>query len=195
MTHTELIEWGLNPNYITPEFLESIGCTATLPSRFVKKVTKTDDCWIWTGNRNKRGYGSIGKGVSGAGSYGAHVASFILHKGKVDSGNDICHHCDNPSCVNPNHLFQGSTSDNMMDASKKGRAKGINSERKRLGDTAPFHKLNTEKVIQIANLRKTGMTYKGIASTMKMPCSTVSMICQGYTWSHVTGIPRKVVSC
>lgn len=75
-------------------------------------------CWLWTGSKNGRGYGSIyldGKRV------GAHVASWILFKGPIPDGMNVCHHCDNPPCINPHHEFLGSQSDNLKDAVKKGR--------------------------------------------------------------------------
>ena len=78
-------------------------------------------CWIWTGNqRKKQGYGGfryLGKMML------AHRVSYILYKGDFDIELSVCHSCDHPSCVNPDHLFLGTHSDNMKDMALKGRGK------------------------------------------------------------------------
>lgn len=98
-----------------------------------KKVTKKDfktvfknkfkkqpnGCWLWTRKENGHGYGQIyfrGK------NYGAHRLSYILNKGKIESSElYVCHTCDNPLCINPDHLWLGTNHDNMIDMMKKGR--------------------------------------------------------------------------
>lgn len=91
--------------------------------RFFKYVKKTDTCWLWTGHTDSGGYGTIkrfGKMKK------AHRISFSIHFGDIKDGLDICHHCDNPRCVNPTHLFAGTAKDNFQDAIKKNR---INPQR------------------------------------------------------------------
>ena len=86
--------------------------------RFFKKVNKTDTCWLWTGALNSKGYGSLrvnGKSVS------AHRLSFLWFKGDIPDGMLICHTCDTPSCVNPDHLWLGTPKDNHKDMWDKGR--------------------------------------------------------------------------
>lgn len=86
-----------------------------------------DGCWIWKGIIEQNGYGSIelGGDRKKAGSrtrISAHRLSWILHNGPISSPTIfVCHKCDNPPCVRPDHLFLGTQRDNMRDASRKGR--------------------------------------------------------------------------
>lgn len=93
--------------------------------RFWRFVRKTDGCWWWTGSANARGYGSIrpatGSSVRGKAKM-AHRLAWELANGPIPEGHYICHRCDNPSCVNPAHLFVGTPSDNMRDCVAKGRS-------------------------------------------------------------------------
>ena len=85
-------------------------------------------CWPWIGSTNfSGGYGQShfhGKRI------GAHRAAYILTHGPIPDGMWVLHHCDNPPCVNPAHLFLGSTTDNMRDAARKGRVGGIAQRRR-----------------------------------------------------------------
>jgi hypothetical protein len=86
--------------------------------RFYSKVEKTSSCWNWTHSKNKFGHGMFsfqGKTI------GAHRFSFDLHKGSLPHNLFVCHSCDNPSCVNPSHLWLGTAKDNAQDMIKKGR--------------------------------------------------------------------------
>lgn len=82
------------------------------------KVKVIDGCWIWQGGKNKDGYGAAtvnGKYIN------AHRLSFKLNIGEIPKGMFVCHTCDTPSCINPEHLFLGTHEDNMKDMKKKGR--------------------------------------------------------------------------
>lgn len=87
-------------------------------NRFFEKVAKTSDCWAWLAGKDKDGYGKIkinGKTLQ------AHRVSWVIHNGCIPEGLSVLHVCDNPSCVNPKHLFTGTTLDNMRDRDAKGR--------------------------------------------------------------------------
>lgn len=79
-------------------------------------------CWLWTGALWLNGYGQL-KIPRTRKNIGAHFASYVLHYGRVAPGIYVCHTCDVPCCVNPEHLFLGTQSDNMRDASRKGRCR------------------------------------------------------------------------
>ena len=90
-------------------------------ARFMKysgRADGPDDCWEWTGARNKKGYGQFGAGYV---MYVASRASWIISNGEIPAGMFVCHKCDNPPCVNPAHLFLGTNRDNVMDCVSKGR--------------------------------------------------------------------------
>jgi hypothetical protein len=75
-------------------------------------------CWLWEGGVIESGYGQFTMNYR---NMGAHRASWILHRGPIPPGTMVCHKCDTPSCVRPDHLFLGNSSTNMLDASAKGR--------------------------------------------------------------------------
>ena len=91
--------------------------------RFWEKVNKTDTCWNWTGSKRNKGYGAFvfarpdGKVVQGR----AHRFSYEIHKEEIPKGLFVLHKCDNPACVNPDHLFLGTNQDNVDDMMRKGR--------------------------------------------------------------------------
>ena len=91
-----------------------------LLDRFWAKVQKTETCWLWTGGLNGPGRYGIFALSHGHQVY-AHRFSWELHYGPIPDGLDCCHHCDNPPCVRPDHLFVGTVTANMADARQKGR--------------------------------------------------------------------------
>ena len=91
-----------------------------LSTRLWKQVKKTDHCWIWCGYVNEDGYGRIRPDTTSP-KVGVHRLSWILHFGEVPEGLLVCHTCDNPACVRPDHLFLGTVQDNVNDMKAKGR--------------------------------------------------------------------------
>lgn len=88
--------------------------------RFYAKVIKTDGCWLWTGWKNKKGYGvSYAKKADGSRILFAHRAAFYFKHGREAIGL-VCHKCDNPPCVRPDHLYDGTIEDNARDRRERG---------------------------------------------------------------------------
>ena len=92
-----------------------------LIDRFFEKIIKTNTCWIWNGPKNKGGYGFFSKGRRIDGKILAHRYSFEIHNKIKPNSLYVLHKCDNPPCVNPDHLYLGTQVENMSDAAIRGR--------------------------------------------------------------------------
>lgn len=98
--------------------------------RFWDKVEKTDGCWIWRASKTNNGYGrfQIKKQTKVS-----HRISWELTNGEIPDGLLVLHHCDNPACVRPDHLFLGTHVDNSKDMVQKGRvARGVRHHKAKL---------------------------------------------------------------
>lgn len=145
--------------------------TRSLSDRFWEKVTKTDGCWLWTANMNKKGYGRLW--LNGRNEFAQRV-SWYLHFGKRDEALLVLHKCDTPSCVNPDHLFLGTNADNMLDKRLKGRsAKGEGNGNR---------KLTNEQIIAIRNSQG---SVKEISQQFNIDKTQVYNIQSRKQWKHV----------
>jgi hypothetical protein len=105
---------------------------APLADRFWSKVDTDGECWLWTGALNRCGYGEV---RAFAKKQSAHRVAWEITNGSIPEAQHVLHRCDTPACVNPDHLFLGSHTDNMRDMSRKGRSGPTNHpERMARGD-------------------------------------------------------------
>lgn len=155
--------------------------------RFWKKVDiqRDDECWLWTGGKNKKGYGEFWFPLRGKHTR-AHQVSWILKYGDIQDGYCVLHSCDNPSCVNPYHLFLGTNQDNVDDKMKKGRwsstfLSGVNHPQH--GERSKFHKLTETDVLEIRKLKSQGMSLRRIGNKFGVSHGVVNNIIQGRKWA------------
>jgi hypothetical protein len=149
--------------------------------RFWKHVRKTKQCWVWTANTNNKGYGTIY--LSYNRKLLAHRLSYEIEHGEIPSGLNICHKCDNPLCVNPDHLFAGTQKDNIHDCIAKGRSRFNNFSKIQHGENNPFHKLSIENVKDIRKRHLTGERQCVIAKSHGVSDATISMIVNKKRWA------------
>ena len=146
--------------------------------RFWSKVDVRgeSDCWEWTAAKNG-GYGVFSlKGKTEV----AHRISAEL-AGLEAEGLCVCHHCDNPACVNPAHLFVGSHLDNMRDKMQKGRQKPGRNH----GEANARHKLSEDQVLEIRELGKSGWSRIALAERFVVSSWTISQIINRKIWKHI----------
>lgn len=145
--------------------------------RFFTKVNKTGTCWLWIGHTNHFGYGMIKHNYR---HLRAHRVSWELHFGKIPDGLLVCHHCDNPPCVNPEHLFLGTDKDNMGDARKKNRVFMAH------GTKSGCAKLTEKQVIEIRHLYDSKqLNQTQLANRFGVNHRTINYIVLRYTWKHI----------
>lgn len=149
-----------------------------LREEFERRTDRGDTCWIWLGSTNKAGYGQLG--VSRTRRY-AHQLAYELYRGPIAEGLEVCHTCDRPSCVNPEHLFLGTHAQNMADMARKGRG----ATRHRPGDLHPMAKLTEGQVREIRERIVAGEKQVDLATEFGVRFSTISMLHRRQTWSHV----------
>lgn len=172
--------------------------------RFWAKVKKTDYCWVWTACKNYAGYGKL---ACNGRHLLAHRASYEMHVSAIPDGLIVCHHCDNPACVRPDHLFVGTHADNSDDKVRKGRqAKGerhgsrthpecvprgdqhpsrTHPECLRRGDLHPQAQLTETQVLEIRTQYGMGATQDQLAMRFGISQSAVSLIVLGRRWAHL----------
>lgn len=133
-------------------------------------------CYLWKGSKTKRGYGLIGfRGRPRR----LHRVVWILKFGDP-AKLEVCHHCDVPSCFNPEHLFLGTHLNNMQDAMAKGRILP------RQGEAHGCHKLTEEQVKQIrAEYVPVKMSRRRLAKKFGVSYSLVCMITRRKLWKHI----------
>lgn len=144
--------------------------------RFWSRVDKGGDggCWLWTGSKFKSGYGQIGPRRK---DRLAHRVSFANERGAIPGGMSVLHKCDVRACVNPDHMFIGTQSDNMRDKTQKGRQlNGVDMHQTKLDDF---------DILFIRSWLRLGYTQESIAAAFCVTRENVHYIGARKTWKHV----------
>jgi DNA-binding XRE family transcriptional regulator len=149
------------------------------PEAFWARVDTSGECWLWQGARIPAGYGQITRRLQDTRVHiYAHRVAWEPTHGPIPPGLHVCHRCDNPPCVRPEHLFVGTIKDNMRDRSAKGRGyskKGITRA-----------KLSESNVVDILRLYATGECTKDeLADRFGVSRPTINGIVRGRFWKHI----------
>lgn len=178
-THSGSFRRGLDPRRFRRP-------SAPAGDRFWPRVQRSLGCWEWTGRRSRRGYGEFD--VNG-GRVQAHRMAWALAHGPIPHGLLVCHSCDNPACVRPDHLFLGTQSDNMRDMAAKGRHAYPS------GEAHPQARVSDEQADEIRALYECGDLSQAALGTRFGICQTqVSRIVRGVRRPRRTAVPLVAVS-
>jgi len=157
------------------KFIKGHNRRLDLNKRFWAKVQKTDTCWLWTGFLDRYGYfPHQGK------RYGAHRFSWELFFGKIPSGLFVLHKCDNPACVNPDHLFLGTQKENMEDMVNKGRS----GKKPKYGKNNHMSVLNEVAVREIRSLDGT-FSRRELSEKYGVTRQAIGEVIRRVTWAQV----------
>jgi hypothetical protein len=146
--------------------------------KFWSRVKRTAKCWEWTGKCALKGYGKSYIFWYTHNEQLAHRTSWIIHKGKIPKGKHVLHHCDNPKCVRPSHLYLGTNADNVRDKVKRGRT----GKEKRTGELSALSKVTEE---QVKAMRKSSDTGVAWAKRLGITEAQVSRIRLRKCWKHI----------
>lgn len=143
-------------------------------------VKKSEGCWEWQGTLGESGYGrfNIGKKF-----IAAHRMSFLLHQGYLNNDLNVLHKCDNPKCVNPDHLYEGTHSQNNHDMVERNRL----PSQCRKGYEGKYSKKLLDEIL---TLKRNGYSFKKIAAMKNMPFGSIYYIYK-IAEADAAGLGRK----
>jgi hypothetical protein len=141
--------------------------------RFWKYVVKTDSCWNWTASVNTYGYGCFWWDKK---QHQSHRISWLIAYGK-QSDKLLLHSCDNPRCVNPEHLREGTQADNMKDK--------VSRRRHAFGERNAQSRLTEAQVLAIKEKHANGATMRGLGREYGVSKTAISQIVKGKHWVHL----------
>jgi hypothetical protein len=142
------------------------------------RVRDKDSCWEWQAETDKDGYGQF---YLDGGCQQSHRVMWRISTSDSPGDDLVLHHCDNPTCVNPNHLYLGDKRDNMKDAIQRGQWEPTSGA----GEDNNRAKLNESDVAEIKTRLEMGHSHKSIAEDYPTSASNISSIATGDTWEWV----------
>lgn len=154
---------------------------------FWDNAEKADGCWLWSGSTQTFGYGKYDGRL-------VHRVVWELTNGQIPDGLCVLHKCDNPPCVNPDHLFLGTKKDNTADMTAKGRDKGrwvkgqankCPAAAKARGEKHWMAKLSEADIVSIRSIRASGYTHRQMGKMYGVSHSMIGYILRGHNWAHV----------
>lgn len=144
---------------------------STTKQRFYENVNLN---MMWVGRIDKDGYGRL---FNGQKKIGAHRFSYELHNGKIPKGMCVLHSCDNPACVNPEHLHLGTNYENIQERVKRNRSAQ--------GEKVNTSKLTSKDVIEIRNKHKNGLSIRDLMDEYGVKRTAISYIIHKINWKHI----------
>lgn len=171
-----------------------------IEERFWRKVSKSvlpNGCWEWTGSTYKNGYGRIGSGRRPSKDILVHRLSWKIHFESDPGDLDVCHTCDNRICVRPDHFFLGTSHDNHMDASRKGRLPSgslhhtkLKPERIIRGEKRWTSKLTDAQVLEIRDRYVSSkVSQRSLGMEYNISQGAVGKIIRRECWQHLLEHP------
>ena len=170
--------------------LDSVGILTKLldaptRARFWQHVRRTPTCWLWTASTTGRlhhGQFHLGRFDGRLYNEYAHRVAWMLLRGPIPRGLQANHHCDVPTCVNPDHLYLGTQGDNVRDGIRRNRYPKYRAHRK----------MSAEQVVEARALRLRGWKLQPLADRFGVSKGQMSLICRGERRTHLAPAARRV---
>lgn len=148
-------------------------------------ITDSNGCWIWQRSKNLDGYGSCTINGMGGMLFGTHRLAYLLFNGEIPKNQVVCHHCDNPSCINPQHLFLGSRQLNALDM----RAKNRHPNKRTSFDEVRYIRQKFKTMDGTEKER-----YRILADEFGYNPYTIKNIVKRRTFANVHDVPRPILN-
>lgn len=156
-----------------PEYLKAF-------SNFVELVALPDQCWQWLGGTSDFGHGRMK--IAGT-LVSPHRYIYEMFVGSLADSDKVLHTCDNPSCVNPLHLYKGNNSDNMKDCAARGRLGVQRDPSFTQGENRPTAKLNDDAVREIRKAPQSEI--RNLAKRFGVHRAVIYKVMKRQRWAHV----------
>lgn len=178
-----IVSCSSNRLCVNPHHISIAPKIQPIDERFWGKVDikSEQECWEWKAAKTSKGYGKFSDKSNGIPWITAHRFSYKLHYGIDPTDSFVCHSCDNPSCVNPHHLWLGDSGDNNRDARDKGRR----YQPTVAGESNGRATLSQDDVLFIRSHFKHDMTAKQLAEKFGVSISSIYSVIYRKTWNHI----------